>query len=217
MKLFKCVLILALACGATACGSTTEGSGNIKTESRPVKDFDGIEVAGSAKLIVEQGDTERLSITADDNLLEYLTSEVEDEKLMLGPKGSMSLSPTAPIIYRLSVKRLKQLGVSGAVDVEARGIRTDSLTVAVSGSGNISISGEAPEQKIAVAGSADYKGENFATKDTSISISGSAKALVAVSDRLDVQVVGSGDVQYIGSPEVTQNITGAGSVKAWMP
>jgi hypothetical protein len=219
MKVVKCALVLAAVCLISACfgSNAIQGSGTIKTEPRTVNGFTGVELSGSGKLIVEQGDTEALTITADDNLLEYLTSDVQNSKLMLATKGNYSLQPTAPITYRLSVKRLNTLGTAGSVIVEANGLKTDSLTIAVSGSGDISISGEADAQKIAFSGSADYKADNFKTKDTSINISGSAKVVVAASNRLDVQVSGSGDVQYIGSPEITQSITGTGSVKAWTP
>ena len=219
MKMAKSVLAAALACLVGACfnGSSIKGSGTIKSESRSVSDFTGIEVSGNAKLIVEQGEREDLAIAADDNLLQYLTSDVEGSTLKLGTKGPTIIQPTAPITYTLSVKHLKTLGASGSVIVDAKGIRTDSLTVAVSGTGDISISGEADAQKIAVSGTADYKAEGFKTKDTSISISGSGKAVIAVSNRLDVEVSGAGDVRYIGDPTVTKNISGSGSVEAWKP
>ena len=219
MKIVKCVLVLGLAWSVGACFNLNShrGSGTIETEARTVNGFTGVELSGSGKLIVEQGDTESLTITADDNLLQYLTSDVQNSKLMLATKGMISLEPTAPITYRLTVKRLNTIGVSGSVIAEASGIRTDSLTIAVNGSADISISGEADSQKIAVSGTADYKADNFKTKDTSISISGSGKAVIAASNQLDVQIAGTGDVKYIGNPQITQSISGAGSVRAWTP
>ena len=219
MKVAKCALVLSLACSVGACFKTypSRGSGTIETEARTVNGFTGVELSGNGKLIIEQGDTESLTITADDNLLQYLTSDVEKSKLMLATNVVFSLEPTAPITYRLTVKRLNTLGASGSVIVEASGIRTDSLTIAVNGSGDISISGEADAQKIAVSGTADYKADNFKTKDTSISISGSGKAVIAASNQLDVQIAGTGEVKYIGNPQITQSISGAGSVKAWTP
>ena len=219
MKIVKSALVLALACLVGACfnGNSLKGSGHIKTESRSVSDFTGVEVSGSAKLVVEQAEREDLTITADDNLLQYLTSDVDGTTLKLGTKGFTSIQPTAPVTYTLWVRRLNALGASGSVIVDAKGIRTDSLTIAVSGTGDISISGEADAQKIAISGTADYKAESFKTKDTSISISGSGKAVIAVSNRLDVEVSGAGDVRYIGDPTVTKNISGSGSVEAWKP
>jgi hypothetical protein len=212
MKFARFALIFALAFGVSACNAK-RGSGNMKTESRPVSGVHSVEVSGSAKLIVEQGETESLSVTADDNLLQYLTSDVNGSKLTLRTEGAMSRSPTAPITYNLTVKKLNAIGASGEVTIDAKGIQTDSLAVAVSGSADISISGESPDQKVAISGSADYDAKDFNTKDTSIAISGSAKAVVAVTNRLDVKFSGDGQVQYVGMPEITKEISGSASVE----
>lgn len=215
MRIVQTVLVLALAILNTGCFgmNSVRGSGNVITESRDVSGFTDVEVSGAAKLIVEQGDTESLSITADDNLMQYLTSEVQGSKLRLGTKDFTSMSPTEDIIYRLSVKKLNSVGISGSVAADLKGIRTDSLTVAVSGSGEITVSGEADSQEIAVSGSAEYEAENFKTREASISISGSAKAVVAASEKLDVRVSGAGEVEYIGDPQVTKSISGSGSIR----
>lgn len=217
MNFAKCTLAIVVLGLMGACfgPDSIHGSGNIKTEARTVSGFDRVEVSGSAKLIVEQGESENLTITADDNLLQYLTSDVEGSKLILAEKNGSSLQPTAPITYKLIVKKLNAIGASGSITVDAKDIHTDSLTVAVSGSGQVSISGASNEQKIAISGTADYKGESFNTKDTSISISGSGKAVLAASDRLDVEVSGAGEVRYIGDPKITKNISGAGIVERW--
>jgi hypothetical protein len=207
--------ILALGTVLFGCfgGEWIRGSGNVTTESRTVTGFTDIEISGSGKLIVEQGDSEALSITTDDNLMEYIAADVQGSKLTLGPKGLVSLRPSDSITYKLSVKNLKSVGISGDVTAEMTGIRTESLLVAVSGSGDIRISGTAEAQKIAVSGSANYEAEGFNTKDAAISISGSGKAVLAVSDNLDVRVSGSADVEYIGSPHVTESISGSGTVR----
>jgi len=217
MNFVKCTLFLVMLGLVSACFglNSLHGSGNVKTEARTVKGFDRVDVSGSAKLIIEQGESESLTITADDNLLDYLTSDVEGSKLILGVKSGNSLQPTAPITYKLIVKKLNAIGASGSITVDAKDIQTDSLTVAVSGSGELSISGNSNEQKIAISGSANYKAESFSTKDTSISISGSGKAVLAASNRLDVEVSGAGEVRYIGEPKITKNISGSGIVEPW--
>jgi hypothetical protein len=206
------LILLTLTSGCMGINAV-RGSGTSTTESRMVSDFTGIEVSGSAKLIIEQSETEALTVTTDDNLQQYVTAEVKDSKLRLGTKPSMSLSPSDRITYKVLVKNLTVLGASGDVVVQAGGLRTDSITVAISGSGDIRISGDATEQKIAISGSANYDAEDLHSKDATLSISGSGKAVLAVSDRLDVMVSGSGDVEYIGTPQITQSISGSGSVR----
>ena len=218
MKGAKLALVLTLGCIVGSCNVTgIRGSGNPKTETRPVSDFTTVQVYGNAQLLVEQGDTESLSVTADDNLLQYLKSEVRSSILVLGPEQTVSLSPTKPVTWKLTVRKLNSIGVSGDVSVDAKDIQTDSLDLAISGSGAFSITGAAPRQVIAISGLAEYKGENFKTEETSIAISGLGNAVVAASKRLDVQLSGDGKVRYIGNPEITRNISGAGSVTAWTP
>ncbi len=59
----------------TACGlRTIQGSGDVITESRDVSGFDSVSLTGIGRVIITQGDKESLTIEADDNLLEYITS-----------------------------------------------------------------------------------------------------------------------------------------------
>ena len=211
---FRALLVLAFAAAASGCMGmdNVHGSGKVITDKRSVSGFTGVEVSGDAKVVIEPGDTESVEVVADDNLMQYLDAEVRDSKLVLGPKNLTSLAPTERVTYRIVAKTLKSLDASGSVSVEAKGVQTDSLSVSVSGSGEIEISGEAKEQKVVISGSANYEAENLNSRDASITISGSGNAVVAVSDKLDVQVSGSGNVEYIGSPQVTKSISGSGSV-----
>jgi len=218
MKVARLLLVFTLGCIVVACNMAgIRGSGTLKTEARSVSGFTAVQVHGSAKLIVEQSDTESLSVTADDNLLQHLKSEVRGSSLILGPEGVVSLSPSETVTWKLTVRKLNSIGVSGDVAVDAKNIHTDSLDVAVSGAGDISITGDSARQVIAISGLGKYKGQDFKTEDTSIAISGAGEAVVAAAKRLDVQVSGAGEVRYVGSPEVTRSISGAGSVTAWTP
>ena len=212
---FRSVLILVLLGATSGCMgiNTVRGSGKVITETRTVSGFTGVEVNGDARVVIEPGDNETLEIAADDNLMQYLTADVKGSKLVLGPKNLTNLSPTERITYRVTAKSLSSVDASGSVKVEAKGIRTDSLSISLSGSGEIEVSGEATTQKVVLSGSANYEAGNLASKDANITISGSGKAVVAASDKLSVTVSGSGDVEYIGAPQVTQSISGSGSVK----
>lgn len=213
----KCiyVAVFALAVGLTACGSlgATQGSGNVISESRTVKDFRAIQLSGSGKLVIEQSDVESLTITADDNLLRDLTSDVQGKTLLLGTREFTSINPSKIVTYKLLVKSLNSINVSGGAAVEAKGLLTDSLDINVSGAGDITISGRADKQSVNISGAGKYRADDFKTKTASVNISGIGSAIVAASDRLDVQVSGAGEVEYIGDPSVTEQISGAGSVK----
>src|ERR1051325_10079242 len=122
----RTLLLLSVLLAAGCFGlDSVKGSGHITTESRAVTGFTGIGVSGNAKLIVEQNDTEGVTVTTDDNLMQYITTEVKDSMLMLGTKPLVSVSPSEKITYKVLVKDLSMLGTSGDIVVQAGGIRTD--------------------------------------------------------------------------------------------
>jgi len=203
----------ALALSGCDFGPSIRGSGTVISEARQVQDFTGIQLMGSGKVVIEQSDKESLSVRTDDNLLEHIVTVVEDGTLKLYTKNYVSLNPTAGVTYTLLVKKLNNIGVSGGAEIEANGIHTDSLIVAVSGAGDIKISGETDDVKIAISGAGKLAADGFKSKDAAISISGAGHAVLAVANHLDVEVSGAGDVEYVGNPKVTQKISGAGSVR----
>jgi hypothetical protein len=193
-----------------ACG--VRGSGNVQTEERQARDFSAISLNGFGKLIIEQSGAESLSITADDNILPLITSEVRNGTLHLGFKDERPINNVNDITFRVTVSNLEAIELSGAGSVEATNIDTDQLSVTSSGAGNVNISGTTEKQEIELSGVGSYNGEDLVSKEATVEISGAGNATVQVSDALDAQISGAGSVTYIGDPQVKQDISGAGAV-----
>ena len=60
-----------------AAAETLAGSGRLVTETRAVSGFTGISLAMPGHVEVTQGDTESLTVTADDNVLPLIETVVE--------------------------------------------------------------------------------------------------------------------------------------------
>jgi len=202
--------LLVSGCGVNSINSTP-GSGKTATEPRNVSGFTGVKLEGSAQLTLEQTGTESLTITADDNLLPSLTSDVSGGVLTLGTKGSMS--PSTPILYKLTVKNLDELTLGGSGTVSAKGLSANSLKLVIGGSGDMTVDGATERLEILLAGSGSYRGDGLKARDVNIQILGSGDAILAASDKLDVMIAGSGSVEYIGNPTVTTKSVGSGTVK----
>src|SRR5438874_6398754 len=57
-----------------------KGSGNIVSEVRDISGFDAVELKSIGMVTIEQGDREGVEITADDNLLPEITTEVKNRR-----------------------------------------------------------------------------------------------------------------------------------------
>jgi len=211
MRTIPLLLICALLTGCVF--NTISGSGRVTTETRNVSGFSAISMGGSGRVVVEQTGTESLTVTADDNLLPYIKTEVHGNELSLGVKDFTNISPSTDITYKVTVKNLDGLSISGSGMADAQKIQTKRLKIEISGSGKAKAVGSADDLELSISGSGDYEGDRLQTKRADISISGSGSATVAASDKLDANVSGSGSVTYTGEPRVTQQISGSGSVR----
>ena len=217
----------------TACGvRTIQGSGNVITERRDVSGFDSVSIIGIGQVIITQGDEESLTIEADDNLMEYITSEVRGSTLELGFTDNVSIDPTAQIVFRVNAKNLKALKTTGTSSMEMKKLNTDRLEISKSGTGGITIDeltatdlvvsaegtgkiklvGTVVTQEIEMVGSGDYEAPDLESQTATVSVNGTGNAIIWVLDSLDVVMSGASGVSYYGSPNLTENITGVGSL-----
>lgn len=208
------VMITAASCTDITIDNTDRisGSGNVVTEPRDVSGFDEVVVLGSGDVLVDVTGTESLSISADDNLMPLLTSDVDGTKLELGVEPDTSISPSERIEYRITVVDLNGVSILGSADFVVTGVDTPSFDVLIAGSGDVEISGDAESLAVEIGGSGNFAGEGLSVARGSVTIGGSGSAVVNVIEELDVSIGGSGDVEYIGNPIVSSSIGGSGSV-----
>lgn len=193
-------------------GPSVSGSGVIKSETRVVSDFTRIQVSGSPDVTVEVGGAASVTLTGDDNLLPYVTTDVSEGELRIGMKpGRYSFHRGLKL--RVCTPSLEAITVNGSSDIGIRGLSGARFSAAINGSGDIRASGRVDSVDVHVSGSGDCDLEGLEARDGTISIHGSGDAKVFATARLDVSVSGSGDVRYKGDPKVTKQIHGSGDVR----
>ena len=193
-------------------GDTSHETGGVTSEARDVSGFNEVELKGVGNLSLEQTGSESLTVEAEEDVLPKIRTEVENKRLIISPERNTSINTTKPINYKLTVKDLNTLEVSGSGNVEAEDINTDELAVTIGGAGDVEIRGSADSQEIEISGSGEYKAGDLESKEATIDVRGSGLATVNVSDELEAEVSGSGSVEYIGDPTINQDVSGAGEV-----
>jgi len=194
--------------------STIQGSGNIVIQERSVSGYDSISFSAAGELNITKGAAESLTITTDDNLMEYIATSVENNVLKIGFREGVSLEPSDTITFDVVVIELNGIVFSGAGTVHA-----DALSVAgtfdltVSGVADCTIAGQADTQNILISGTCTYEASALESTSAMVNLSGVGNLTLWVSGSLDVTITGVGDVYYYGSPTVTENITGIGKVE----
>jgi len=215
--LLAVVVGLLVAAVLTWYFTSVRGSGIAKTETREVNGFSAISFTGLGRVVVEQGTTESLTVTADDNFLPLLETQVKDGTLLIGVKSNNTFNtgfnPRTPIEFKIGVKELTQVTLTGAGNADLAKLKTDKLDVNITGVGNMTVSGSTDHLNVTLAGTGTFQGEDFAVKTANVTCSGIGNAIVQVSEKLDANISGTGSIEYIGNPQVTEKVSGIGQVK----
>ena len=192
---------------ATGC---TLGSGRSETATRDVAAFEQVVLQTSGDVTIDLTGTSSVTITADDNVLPLLTTQVTDGRLELGSRRSFN--SRSAVTYSITAATLTGVEITGSGNVLVTGLSSGPFSAVVSGSGTIEPAGTCDVLTVEISGSGDVKGENLACATGQVSVSGSGSAAVDVSDQLDATISGSGDITYNGDPQVNPDVSGSGRV-----
>lgn len=200
-------------------GSMQASAADVLVQERTVSGFTGIVLNGSGNLRITQGDAESLTITAEQKVLDVITTEVRGGVLHIGRKRGSSVRTREEIRFDVTLRVLERLGMSGSGDAYAERLEGDELKVTISGSSDIEL-GEVlvDDLRITISGSGDVELAELDANSFEASISGSGE--IEVSGRSDIQTVsvsGSGDhmAENLESREVTATVVGSGQIEIW--
>ncbi len=238
VTLVATLVVAALTSGCVLTGNrvTIDGSGIAATETRELTVFTRIAIEGSGDAVVLFGQEPSIIVQADDNLLEYILTDVEDGTLKLRlrhPDKHASFRNRTAIRYTITTPSVEALGIAGSGSVNCTGLHAaefdidiagsgtitlddmtcGTVTIDIAGSGDVRMSGVADRQSIDIAGSGNISAGDLKTERTRIEIAGSGDATVWATERLNVSIAGGGDVRYYGSPSLSKSVDGMGSVR----
>jgi len=212
LRLFAAGFALA----ATLAGAETlTGSGNAATDTRSAAGAHSVSMSVPGKLEIVLGDTEKLTLSGDDNVLPAIETTVEhgDLRIRFRERGNLNVRLKAPLRMTLAVKSIDAIAISGSGDVVANGLDARKLAVSIAGSGNITLGGKAQSLDAQIAGSGDVRAGKLEAKSASVSIAGSGDATLWARESLHASIAGSGDVRYYGDPNVQRSVMGSGNVR----
>lgn len=234
MKLLLLIITLTLllpACIDIDTGEHVTGNGNRTTEDRRVKNAEKVKVTGDMEVILAAGPTS-VKIEADENVLPYITTAMNDDWLEIRLKDHMNIHEGHIKVYVTS-PQFSHIAVTGSGNVSAEqkmesdeplrfdvtgsgniimAIHSPRVNAGITGSGNINLSGETKDVDVSVTGSGNFNGLDLRAENVKVDIAGSGDVSVHANANLNADIHGSGNVKYRGSAAVHKNIGGSGAV-----
>ena len=205
------IAILLSGCEFSFEGMTgIKGSGVEETKTFDVEAFEQVRFSGSGEYNVKVGEEQSVTITLDDNLMEFVECNVENGKLKISVTESYSTSNGMKI--DITVPKLSGVEVSGAGTANITNYEGEKLKIEVSGAATIIAEGTVDSLDVEASGACGLKLVDLVAKNCTVDMSGAGTAKVNVTEKLSANISGVGSVKYKGDPTIEEEISGIGSV-----
>ncbi|WP_291871223.1 head GIN domain-containing protein [Maribacter sp.] len=238
MKKIAILSLSILMCSSCIAqwGKSIKGNGNVTTTNRTTEDYDAVSVSGWFDVVLVDGTEGKITIKGEENLLEYIITEVKDNKLVIKVEKGVNLKPSSwkdGIVITVPVESISAVALSGSGDIVGKktiktsnfkttmsgsgditlDINANSIDASMSGSGDINLSGSTNNFDATISGSGDIKAFDLEAINVDANISGSADIKITVKEKLKARVSGSGDITYKGNPtKVDTKVSGSGDI-----
>lgn len=229
------MLLATLSYAQYGKSKSIKGNGKMTTVTRTTDSYDAIGCAGFMDFVLVQGTEGKIKIEGEENLLEYIVTEVKNEKLIVKVKKKINLRSTKNKTIKITIpfEDISKVSLSGSGDVwnedviqgnnlavalSGSGdivldIKTNTVKGAIAGSGDIKLKGSTNDLVAKISGSGDFHGFDLQANNTEVAIAGSGDAKVVSNQNLKARVSGSGDIRYRGNPKTDTKVAGSGTIK----
>jgi hypothetical protein len=229
------VVILNISlCASCQSRKTVSGNGNVVVQERKIQPFTGLNVSTGVDVFLKQGDNnEVLKVEADENLQEYILTEVKGGVLNVYTDANIRHAEKK-VVY-VTMKEIKSVKTSSAGDVvgetpvqseslelsasSAGNIKLDvtakKIDVNISSSGDVTLTGKTDMLEADLSSAGDLNANDLIATEANISASSAGDAEINVLEKLTAKASSAGDINYSGEPEyVNANSSSAGSIRS---
>lgn len=227
------ILVIFAACSdnhdVTSIPREVYGSGNLVSETRGLPGFNSIVVNTVAYVGVTRGANQEVVVTADDNIIEYISIRVYDRVLYISSYNGVSLCDFT-LELDLTVTDLEGVVINSVGTIEGSGnFDVDYLVFEMNSAGNINIdvnaievysvinsigtielSGAVSRHNAAVSSVGTIRAYELETDTTFVVANSVGNAYVKANVYLNAIINSIGSIYYRGYPEIHLEDNGTG-------
>ncbi len=231
--LIGCLLALFLVgCNGLPLSDGVRGSGKYVTRDFDVTGFDAVDVSDAFDVTLTPGDAFKVSVTTDDNLMDYVTVQTRDHSLSIGfdhnrlPSHSSTkqeVTVTLPALKAVTLNGASSATMAGfpagesfKADVNGAGklrgqVEAGQIDLNANGAGMIDLTGKGTDLRVDANGGSSVKTGDLAVQSAQVTLNGGATAAVQATTKLDYDLSGGARLTYSGSPRIGASRTSGGA------
>ncbi len=195
------------------------GNGNVVIKERKIdREFDQLQVSGGLNVFLTPTTSEGISVEADENLHDYIITEIEHNILKIYPKKNISFNAIKNVT--VSFKNLTKISAASgssiygtqtisqpllelrtssgsAMDLD---LNTSALTCSTASGSTLTLRGNAGKLQAQAASGSTIHAESLKVLLANTKATSGADIMVNVSKELLANAASGGDIRYSGNP-----------------
>ncbi|HZW63596.1 MAG TPA: head GIN domain-containing protein [Flavobacteriaceae bacterium] len=205
-----------------------KGNGNIVTESRTVNyAFSEIHAARGLEVILTKGNEESITVEADENLQDIITTEVKNNILKITTEDNINWAASKKVYVTYTA--LTKIKATSGSEVHAKGtlnasqfeidtssgsylqlqLNADKVICESSSGSTVNLSGHANTLQAQSSSGSTVKATDFKTNVATVRASSGGNIDVFAINELHAKASSGGSISYIGNPEIINSNDGA--------
>ena len=197
-KLILTAAMIVMAVAMCQAKNPIKGNGNEKKDARTIENYTAISVADGIALNFSRDQLSGIVVSADENVCEYIVTEVIGGELVIRFKTGETVKPKKDVVVTVPNN-----GAVTALTVGANSKFNIKEEIVVEGMTLKLMGGAQVEMKLVMEGGAKFNGYNFKTKNAACELAGGSDAKIQCNDRIDVaDLTGNSSLYFKGDCEI---------------
>ena len=227
------IVLLFISAIFASCGvdmfNRIDGDRNVVSKERKIgEDFSRVKVSSGIDLYIKQGSKTELTVEADENLHDYIVTEVRGDQLKIYVDGNIWRAKARKVY--LTVTSIEELKATSGSDVFSQGvIKAEDLDLSTSSGADMRIeidaynvtthsssgsdlrvTGKANTHETSASSGSSINAYGLESKDVTAKVSSGADIGVFASESISARASSGGDIRYKGNPEKVNKKTSSG-------
>jgi len=205
------------------------GSPNMATWEYEFNDFTHINASSAFTVNVSQSGSYSVSITANENLLDYLNVYQRGKTIYLGMKSAeynnvmYEATIAMPVLLDFTLSGASKGNISGFSSANPLKLKlsgasrvsgdmgTGDCNFSLSSASKVELTGSGNDADINASGASELDLADFLINNTKVTLRGNSEATLNLDGRLDANLEGYSHLKYIGEPTLGSIRTGGSS------
>ena len=226
------ITVIGISCSVGGQSrKTIHGNNKVVKADRDAPSFNGLQVSSGIDVYLKQGNNEAITVEADENLHEYIITEVKGGVLHVYTEAnirdaemtrvyvtmkdvtSVKTSSAGDVVGETPVKSDRlELSASSAGDINLE-VYAKEIEADISSSGDMTLTGETEKLEADLSSAGDLNGYDLKAREANISVSSAGDADINVSEKITASASSAGDINYKGDPKyVDVHTSSAGGI-----